>query len=472
MANTVAQTQKNSRKTIWIVIAAIVFVVSFLVPAPAGLDPAGKQCVFLVIIALILLLSNCVDIGVAGFLLFALQPIMGVTSNFAGSLGIWSMTSTWFLIASFGLSAVITSTSIPKRILAFLMRICGQKTSRLLLGVMIGTGFISMWMSNIPSAALPMSFILVLINAIDDPDTRRKLARPFMIGIPFASMIGGMGTPAGSTANVIALDLLHEYTGMTVSFVAWIAVGLPLVIVGIPVCWFLLCKIFPPPQIDDSIRNEFVKSSQVKDPFTSKDKRFTVIMLIVIVLWILSSWIKVFDTSMVAILGLCAFALFRVTPIVDILKSVPWNAVIMAMGFGSVAGALNSTGVVTWFADNYLSIPANVNMVLLLILLGVVIAILHIAIPTGPSLVRLLAAPLIAIGGAIGFHPAVMIVPLALNCAICMLVPLDSVPILTYGKGYYTFKDYAKAGIPATIVLIVLFAVWLPIILWPLGLLT
>lgn len=61
MANTVAQTQKNSRKTIWIVIAAIVFVVSFLVPAPAGLDPAGKQCVFLVIIALILLLSNCVE---------------------------------------------------------------------------------------------------------------------------------------------------------------------------------------------------------------------------------------------------------------------------------------------------------------------------------------------------------------------------------------------------------------------------
>lgn len=462
----------NRKKYIWLFFSIVIFAASYFAPSPEGLEVGGKQAVFLLVIALILLLSKCVDIGVAGVLLFVLQPIMGVV-NLASSLSIWSMTSTWFLVASFGLAGVIASTSWPRRILSFLIKICGYKTGSLLLGIMCGTAFLSMWMSDVPACAIPAGFSMVLINAIENPDEKKKIARSFMIGIPMASYVGGMGTPAGSGANVIALDMLNMHTNgqFTVTWVQWLAVGIPLVVIVTPILWFILMKVFPLPQISDDVLHLFLDSTKTEDKMDGRDIKFVVIMLTAIVLWILSSWIPILSTTLVALCMLAVFVLAGVSDMKYILGAVPWTTMMLAMGFGSVANALNSTMLVNWAVDKYLVMPAAINIFVLFIVIGIIIALAHIPLPGGASLIRLFSGPIILAGLFAGVHPSAMTLLLCFSCSTCFLLPLDTVAIVTFGYGHYSFKDYARPGVVATILMIVFIAIWLPIILKPLGLL-
>jgi len=199
------------------------------------------------------------------------------------------------------------------------------------------------------------------------------------------------------------------------------------------------------------------------------DKTMVLILCAMFVAWVLGSWVKALDTTVVALAGLCLMAMpkYGVASFDKILKDVPMGAWLMGQGIGGVALVCNTAGVVTWIMGNFSTIPSNTSVILFLIVVGVVLAVLHLPIPIGPSLLGLTIGPLLILAGQIGngLNPMYVCLCLCFNCAFNMVLPLDSVPLLTYGEGYYTFGDYFKGGIPATLIMIVVVALWLPIIL-------
>jgi len=241
--------------------------------------------------------------------------------------------------------------------------------------------------------------------------------------------------------------------------------GIPVAIVMLPICWFVLIKYFKPENIDKSIIEGFLNNSQLPEKLSVKEKKVLSIISLMIVLWILSTWVPVLNTTVVAIAGLILFF----APGIEVFNwkqfanGVSWDTVIMIGGVLSIGAAAISAGLGQWFIDIFLVYFLEMNLVTLLFVLGILIAILHLPLPLSPAIVAVGAGPIYGLAVQMGIEPQLLIIPLAIFSSCCMLVPLDPVPVITYSYGYYTIRNMFIAGATVTILWAVALSLWVPL---------
>ena len=237
------------------------------------------------------------------------DAVLGITASFNGALTGFSNQVVIFIFASFGIAAGFTEIPLAKRILVALLKKFGKNVRTMLLSMMACGALLSSIVSNVPTCAIFMAIGLSFLEVFEDQDAKRRTGRAFMIGIAISSMIGGMMTPAGSSLNLLAIELLEEYTGLTVTFVQWMIIGIPLSIVVLPISWFLICKIFKPAEIEPGMVQTFVHNLDVPAKVTKPEIKVLVITAIMLVLWIASSWFSSINVMVVACLGCAALFL-------------------------------------------------------------------------------------------------------------------------------------------------------------------
>ncbi len=453
-----------SKKYIGLFLAAAVLIATALIPPAYGLSVAGKNTLGLLLAGLILWILDVIPISATAILLIVLQPVYGVTS-LGEAIKNFSSPVVFFVLASFGLSLAITSTPLAFRMLRKLFSLSGNDSKKILLVFMITTCILSSFMSNVPVASLMMGLALGILTRMNGDKKDLNFGKVLMIAIPFAGMIGGIMTPAGSSINILALSLLETYTEFRVTFLEWMLYGIPVAIVVLPICWFVLIKLFKPENIDQSIIDGFLHKDDNNSKLSAKEIKVLIIVSVTIILWITSTWIPAFDLTLIALLALIAFFI----PGIEVLNwkeyssGASWDAVIMIGGVISIGTAVVTTGVGEWMLDVLMGSLTHLNLFWLLFVLGIVLAILHLPLPIAPALVTVFAAPLIGLAMMMGIHPTLLIVPLAVYSGACMLVPLDAVPLITYTKGYYTMGDMFVSGAIVTLIWILLTSIWMPI---------
>lgn len=461
-----------NKKSMGIVISLLIFIASFFINEISGLSIEGKNVIILLLIALTLWLTEALPLGITSMLLLVLQPIMGIVT-LKESIAAFSSPVIFFVIANFGVSYSVTKSTIAKRILFFMLKKFGSNIKSILFAFMSATCLISSIMSNVPATALFMGLALGLVDLAEDEITKRNIGKTFMIAIPFAGMIGGIMTPAGSSINILALSIMKEYNNATITFVQWMVVGVPIALVLLPITWFVLVKLCKPKDINVQKTDRFIETYRMRGNMDSLDKKVCTIIIGMLVLWVLSSWVPALDVTIISILGLVIMFL----PGVDVLdwkefsNSVSWNVILMIGSVISVSSAVISTGVGEWLLNNFFNIPTDINAVTLLLLLGIFIALLHLPIPIAPAIVMIMLYPLGAIANDMGISIILLGVPTAFYAGCCMLLPLDSVPLLTYSTGYYSMMDMFKSGSFVTLAWIVLTSLWTPLALKMLGIL-
>ena len=156
-----------------------------------------------------------------------------------------------------------------------------------------------------------MALGLKFLEFYDREEDRRRTGRAFMIAIPVASMIGGMITPAGSSINLLAISLLEQHAGTTITFVQWMAYGIPLTLVMLPAAWIQAVLVFRPAEIDRQQVHSFLQKLEAGIPrkIRGAELKVLVLTLIMLVLWIASSWVPSINVMVVAVLGCCAMFL-------------------------------------------------------------------------------------------------------------------------------------------------------------------
>lgn len=110
-----------------------------------------------------------------------------------------------------------------------------------------------------------------------------------MIGVPVASMIDGMMTPAGSSINLLAISQLEALTGQTITLVQWMSAGIPLSIVMVPLAWFIICMVYKPADVLQAEISGFVESFDIQKRMSAQEIKVVVIIGIMFILWIASS---------------------------------------------------------------------------------------------------------------------------------------------------------------------------------------
>ena len=450
---------------IGIAAAVVIIAASFLIPAADGSARAGVTAIAMAVALLVIILTKAFHPVAACVLCIVLMPILGITKDFGGALSGFATRVPLFVIASTAFAQAYAKIPLSRRVIVMLLRSFGKSIKSMLLTMMLGAAVLSSITSNMATCAIFMAIALSFLDLYHDDDAQRQRAgRAFMVGIPVATMIGGMITPVGSSLNVYAITMLEKLTGNSITFVQWLCAGIPLAVFALPAAWFLILKIFAPKEVDEGTMRSFINSLAVPDEVSVPEKKVLIITGAMIILWIASSWIPALDIVMVSLLGACVFFLpgIRILDMNNFLRDMDWKPFFLAGALMSLCGAMADAGIVNVVAKT-LGQP-HIAAVPAVAICALITFILLALLPSAPVIMVIIAPLLCAFSAACGLSPAVAVMTLGLCACNCYLRPKDAVTRLTYETGNYTPLDMMRVTLPLQIWLVIIISLWVPVV--------
>lgn len=458
----------KKRQLAGIILAFFILAITFMVAPTEQLPIAARNTLGIVLMVIVLLVTEAVPLGIVCLTSIALMYFMGCVDSVGGALTGFTNKTLFFLLASFGISKALTVVPASKRLLVVLMEKFGRSIEMLLFGVMACTALLSSVISNVAAAAVFVPIVLEFLNVYENEQDRKRTGKAFMIALPVASMIGGMMTPAGSSINILVISMLESHAGMTVPFIDWMLMGIPLTLLLVPLSWILFVKVYrPAPLAAEKIQN-YVRSvrQSIPEKIVGKELYVIAVLLVLLVLWILSSWIPFLEITPVAILGLLLYFLpgkLQILTWKDFCDSVSLEAFLIMGTMISIGSVVSATGLSGWIASVIFPAAFPAITPLVIAFVAFITFVLLIPIPVAPAVVTMLSAPLIMWCASIGVSPMLVMVAFGLCCCNCYILPLDTVPLITYATGYYGMFDMPKTTAFIQLCIIILCSLWLSI---------
>ncbi|MBX9034952.1 SLC13 family permease [Gordonibacter massiliensis (ex Traore et al. 2017)] len=461
-----------TKRIIGLALAAVFIVGSCLIPGSEAISHQGIMALGLLLALASMWATSALPIGAIALFVVIMLPLLGIVDSVSQAFSGFAGSPLFFIIAVFSLPVIMGKTKWGVRLMAKLLNWTGSDSRKLVLGFMIATTLVSTVMSDVPTTVLFLGFALTILKAAGAEPGKSNLGKDLMIAVPVAAVTGGVATPAGSSFNVVAMQILQQTTGQTISFFDWMIVGLPIAIVMTPICWFFITKIIKPEPITDAclqgIRDEAAASTKV----SAYDVKALLMIVLLVVLWILGNWIPVLNVTVVALVGLTVMFL----PGIDLLtwgefqKSVPWGIVLMCGTIFTIGGVVQATGGAEFLANLFMgSGVTSLGFFASIAILMALVYILHTICPIGAAILAIFIPIFITLCAGFGVSAAVPTISLAIVVAGNVLLPVNPTVMLTYGEGYYTFGDMFKTGIVPAVVLIALITFWVPFIVGVMG---
>lgn len=447
------------KSKIAILAAALVVIFSFWIPATESFSAVGIRTLGLAIAFIILLVTEALPSSVSCWIVLGIMPLLGVAEDFGGALSGFSNPIMFFLLASFGMSYALLGTPLARRILIILLRRFGKNMRSFLFGFMLCMAIITAFISSPAVCAMFFPIGLKLLDLFDDEKEKKATGKALMIAIPLSCSLGGVATPAGGATNVLAMDLLEKHAGQTITFVQWMLVGIPVVILLLPVAWILIYKIFKPAEINAEKVNTFIAKLDVPAKITAVEKKAIAILSGIVILWILSSWVDFLTIPVVALLGVCIMLLPGVGVLEwkSFVKNINFNVYFLVATILSLGTLMVKNGVADWITT---LLPTTTMPLPLAIAFTVAfVFLILIVLPVGPSVMVFMSAPLVLMAQSMGVSPWIIIIAAAMAINNCYILPLDTVPQITYGAGYYKMLDMTKVALPIQVYIVVLLTV-------------
>lgn len=427
--------------------AAIAGALLLALPAPPGMPPLAQRAGALFVTALILWATEAVPIAITALLAIVLQPILGLAP--AGSAFASFMSPVFFFVlVMFVIAQAFTNTRLDRRFACWLLAKANGSTRRALTLLMFGTAAISTIVSDVACTAIFMAVALGLFEKMGLAPGQSQFARGVMIGIPIASLIGGIGTPAGSSVNILGLNFIEQYGKVHVPFVSWMAIGLPMVVLLVPFSAKVILWSFPPER--SRIEGvDFGAELRALGPITTGERKIIVVMSVMLALWIASSWIRQIDVVVVAVLGsvvmfLPGMRLFSSWKEAE--RGTSWDTLLMIGSVTSLGAVSASSGLAKWLVDASLGGLAAFPSAAVIAAISAFIVVLHLLVPINPAIVVSMVPPIVLLATSTGQNPALYGLPVVFTASCAFLLPLDAVPLVTYGKGYYRMFDMLVPG--------------------------
>src|SRR3712207_2692555 len=308
--------------------------------------------------------TEAVPLAATALLPLALFPLLGIVSIDAAAEP-YANPVIFLFMGGFLIAAAAERCGLHRRMALTMVRLGGAGPAQMVGGFMAATGFISMGVSNTATVAmvLPMALSVVdLVNERTDftPGTDDRDAHNFavalLLGVAYAASIGGLGTPIGTPPNALLVGYMAESYNRRVGFVEWMAFGVPLVVVGLPLTWLLLTRVFFPVGADRIAggREVIVAQARALGPMSRAERTVAVVTALAALAWLTQPLLAevvpgLSDAGIAIIAALLLFlvptgggrrALGR-----DAIGRVPWGVLVLFGGGLSLANAIQQTGL-------------------------------------------------------------------------------------------------------------------------------
>jgi solute carrier family 13 (sodium-dependent dicarboxylate transporter), member 2/3/5 len=456
------------------------FVLMLLLPTPEGLSPAGWRTAAVAALMAVWWITEAMPISATALLPLVLFPLLGV--------GTIQVTATpyanpmiFLFMGGFIIALGMQRWGLHRRIALTIIRAIGTQPSALIAGFMVSSAFLSMWVSNTATTMMMLPIGLSVIelarSGVGVQDARAARATQgfgiaLMLGIAYASSIGGIATLVGTPTNALLVGFMNETYGFQIDFVQWMMVGLPVVLVGLPVTHLVLTRVaFPIRHVKLSGSREFIDSElarlgRISGPEIMVGSVFALVGLLWIVQPLLSAWLLPgLSDAGIAIFGALILFMIPVDPKRGVFllnwkyaEQLPWGVLILFGGGLSLAGAIQRTGLAEWIGGGFTGLS---HWPVFLILLTVVAAIILLTELTSNSATAAAFLPIMAsVAVGIGQNPLLLAVPIAIAASCAFMLPVATPPnAIVYGSGVMTIPQMARAGLWLNLTFTLLLAV-------------
>ena len=386
----------------------------------------------------------------------------------------------FLFMGGFLLALAMQRWNLHRRMALLTVRLIGTRPPQMIAGFMIATGFLSMWVSNTATAVmmLPIGIsVLLLVNktsdGIDDPvdadedaaatPVKSNFGTALMLGIAYAASIGSLGTIIGTPPNTLLVGYMASEHDVQIGFGQWMIVGVPLAVVLMATCWFLLTKVLFKPEIDEIPGGRKLIDDELAKLGTTSagERRVLVIFVLAALAWVfvplVTDWVgadtpPITDAGIAMAVGVLLFLLpagaARGVRLLDWDSALrlPWGVLLLFGGGLALSAQFSSSGLTEWIGE-VASGLGGLPVVLLVVLFAAGILFLtELTSNTATAATFLPVAGGIAMG--MGMDPLLLAIPVALAATCAFMLPVATPPnAIAYGSGYVSIPQMIKGGI-------------------------
>ncbi len=490
--------QDNSlRPLAGLVLGPALFFLLLLLPTPGALEPVAMRMAAVAALMAAWWITEAIPIPATALLPLPLFPLLGILPAAVTPLS-YADRMIYLFFGGFLIAVAMQQVGLHRRIALRIIRAIGSSPPRLLLGFMVASAFLSLWISNTATTMmmLPIAMAVVLqmsdnvISSADGEKIRDSFGLVLMLGIAYSASIGGVGTLVGTPPNIVMAGFVKKLfpAAPEINFLQWMLLGLPLVAVFVPIAWFYLVRWGCPTNLHkleglDHHSGAAYLNEQIRELGRMRwgEKAVLTVFCITALAWIFrkpidfgffSTWglTRVFplidDSTVAMTMGVSLFLIPAgrgsgkrfLLSWKTVRAGMPWGILILYGGGFALAKGMEATGLALWLGGQLAwlsSVPVPV-MILATCLMLTFLTEITSNTATTTMLIPVLAAAAVAMGT----HPYLLMIPATISASCAFMLPVATPPnAIVFGSGWVRIPQMARAGLWLNLIGVVLVTV-------------
>ncbi|MEO9662638.1 MAG: DASS family sodium-coupled anion symporter [Maribacter dokdonensis] len=411
-------------------------------------------------------------IAVTALLPIILFPLLG-TISLGETTASYGHKYVFLFMGGFMLAVAIEKWGLHKRIALYIIKTIGTNIYTIVLGFMVATAFLSMWISNTATTVmiLPMAVSIIkqfLKSQSAEIVKNESFSKLLMLSIAYAASIGGMATLIGTPPNLVFAGFVQKTYGIDISFWQWMQFGLPLASILLLLSWYYLTR-FAYPQKEKTFpggKAEINRLIKELGPMKTEEKRVLTVFVLTAFCWItrsflLQRFIPNIDDTIIAIGS--AIVLFLI-PTISAKRTlllwheavkIPWGIILLFGGGMAIAKGFEETGLAIFLGSKMMFFN---GLPLILLLLLIITSVNFLTEVTSNLATTAMMLPVMGpLALTLGVNPYILLIACTTAASCAFMLPVATPPnAIVFGSGYLRIPDMIRSGFLMNVISIVI----------------
>ena len=478
--------KKSNTQKIGLILGPILFLIVLLF---FNFDPEKPVLTSMAAVAILMAIwwiTDAIPLFATALLPMLLYPLLGIMKSNA-TAPIYFNSTIFLFIGGFMIALTMEKWNLHRRIALFIIRFIGGGPRKIILGFMIASAFLSMWISNTATAIMMVPIGLAIVLKMEENftiATTRKFTTSLMLGIAYGCSVGGLATLVGTPPN-LSFARIFQITfpqANPVAFGTWFIMGLPISAVMIVVVWLILTRIFfrVPSNltVDRSIVNKEYKEL---GPMSFEEKSVLIIFSLTAILWVfrkkliigfvsIPGWSQLLpypdlidDATVALFMAILMFLIPTRTKVTkystvmgpDVIIKLPWNIILLFGGGFALAKGFQVTGLSAFIGNKFSGLAGMPPIVMIIIICFGLTFLTELTSNTATT--EMILPILASVAIAMKTNPLLFMIPATISASCAFMMPVATPPnAIVFGSGRIRISEMARVGVFINIIGIII----------------